>query len=177
MIITEELVTYDPELRKSWKEGGNRPQGDHYHFHEAVVAAHFIMQGYQVLRHYNATAAGSSQPMIEYANRQFHHVIGPDVSACFRNEVAKVAPTGADQLDLFVFRQDTSNDPHMRCENPRLWFPVEVNGLGGQVIRVMRSASGCANASRRRSAGRRRSGRFERRSSRAVSISVSLTEN
>jgi len=51
--VDQELVFYDPDLRRSWQEGGGWPLLNHFNFHETVVAARIILRGYHVLWDYS----------------------------------------------------------------------------------------------------------------------------
>lgn len=131
--VKPELVTYDPSIRRSWKNGGEWPNADLYYFHEAVVASHFVLRGYHVLRDYLATRAKGRRSLTTHYSRIFHEVVGPQASAFFMEELDKIAPGSIGQPDLFVFREKNTNDPRVRYGDPRLWFFVEVKGPGDRV--------------------------------------------
>jgi hypothetical protein len=137
--ITPELVTYDPLMRRSWKEGGEWPNADLYYFHEAVVAAHFVLRGYHVLRDYLATRTKGRRSLTTHYSGIFHDVVGPRASAFFMEELDKIAPGSIGQPDLFVFREETANDPRVHYEDPRFWFFVEVKGSGDRIGRNQRA--------------------------------------
>lgn len=131
--VGEEVAEYDPALRLSWEEGGSWPHAHHYHFHEAVVASHFILRGYHVLREYAFTRPDADRPIASFSTRLFHAVVGPEVSSFFLTHMASVTQQGSGQPDLFVFREEHPRDPKVRYPDPRLWFFVEVKGPGDQV--------------------------------------------
>ena len=131
--VREEIVYYDEASRRSWKEGGPWPHENHFGFYEAVVAAHFTMQGYQVVRRFTSTRPGDDRSVLGIYTKLFHAVVGDAVSAFFTHEIASMSAMAGGQPDLFVFREEHPNDPHIRYADPRLWFFVEAKGLGDAV--------------------------------------------
>jgi hypothetical protein len=131
--VTAKAVRYDREQRRSWKDGGEWPHANLYHFYEAVAASHFTMRGYHVLRDYLATRTKASRPLVEDYSRIFHRVVGPEASAFFLEHMEDVAPAGVGQPDLFVFREEAPNDPGLYFPDSLLWFFVEVKGAGDSI--------------------------------------------
>jgi len=131
--VEEELVFYDPDLRRSWQEGGDWPHLNHFNFHEAVVAAHFTLRGYHALWDYSATGTKVLRPVARASSNLLQEVVGPEISAFFLNELSDVTNGGSGQPDLFVFREDAPGDPKVRYADPRLWFFAEVKGPGDSV--------------------------------------------
>ena len=132
--VTEEIVHFNPDDRMSWEDGGHWPHLYHGGFVEAVVAAHFIMRGYYVLQQFRTTSqAVSKRPVIWHSTELLYDVVGQEVSDFLRNEAAMGNPEDSGQPDLFVFREESPNDPKIRYDDPRLWFFVEVKGPGDQV--------------------------------------------
>ncbi len=127
--VTEEVAWYDPERRLSWREGGEWPHPNHFHFHESVVAAHFIMRGYHVLRDCGCTRDfDSGRPLSVHSTRLLHDVVGSEATEFMTGELAEATASGTGEPDLFVFREEHPNDPKYHYDDPRLWFFVEVKG-------------------------------------------------
>jgi len=127
--VEEEVAYYDLERRLSWQEGGLWPHLNHYNFHEAVVAAYFVLRGYHVLWDYSSTSLLSKRPVARTSSQLFHEVVGPDVSAFFLGDLATATRGGSGQPDLFVFREEEPPaDKKVKYLDPRLWFFVEVKG-------------------------------------------------
>jgi hypothetical protein len=131
--ITEELVYYDPKLKLSWAEGGAWPHPNHYWFHEAVVAAHFRLRGYESLHDYNSTKAFARRPICNYFTQLFHYIIGARISEFLITEAKQTLGADHGQPDLFIFREDRPNDPKIRYPDSLLWFFVEVKGPGENI--------------------------------------------
>jgi len=131
--ITEHLVCYDPGLQLSWAEGGTWPHKNHYGFHEAVVAAHFRLLGYEVLHDYNSTKKSATRPVCNFYTKLFHEIIGERISHFLRTEVRGRLNADYGQPDLFVFREERPNDPKIQYPDPLLWFFVEVKGPGESI--------------------------------------------
>ena len=131
--VTQEVAYYDPHRRSSWQEGGLWPQSTHGGFAEAVVASHFVLLGYHVLTQFSSTGLGKSRSVTEHSTALLHAVVGPTVSEFFRTGLSQATAQGSGQPDLFVFREETPNDPKIVYRDPRRWFFVEVKGPGDRV--------------------------------------------
>lgn len=131
--VEEELAHYDPRWRLSCQEGGEWPHPNHYHFNEAVVASHFLLRGYRVLRGYSATWAEPDDSLSGLWTRLLHAVVGPEVRNFLVTELAAKTAGGSGEPDLFVFREEYPNDPKIRYLDSRRWFFVEVKGPGDKV--------------------------------------------
>jgi hypothetical protein len=131
--VEEEVAYYDPEQRISWPEGGAWPHANHGGFAESVVAAHFVLLGYHVLTQFSSTGLGKSRSVTEHSTALLHAVVRPTVSEFFRTGLSQATAQGAGQPDLFVFREETPNDPKIVYRDPRRWFFVEVKGPGDRV--------------------------------------------
>lgn len=128
----EELVTYRPESRLSWSEGGSWPHQNHFHFNEAVVSAHLTLLGYQVLRDYGIRP--SKRATTNLSTQILHAVVGKSASEYLLGDAFDRATDGLSGLpDLFVYRAlSPENDPkvvYVDCD----WFFVEVKGPGDHV--------------------------------------------
>jgi hypothetical protein len=122
--IKEELIFYDPDLRLSVKEGGTWPHPNHYGFCEAVVAAHFIMRGYQVLTDYSASSRRPEREVKHHFSCLFRHVVG-EKAAKYIGELGGDY-RGSGQPDVFVFCEGRSQDP--KCDPLTKWFFAEAKG-------------------------------------------------
>ena len=132
--VTEEIVYFDPEDRLTWPDGGPWPQSSGGGFVEAAVAAYFTLRGYHVLQQFRTTSRTvSKRPVIRHSTELLYDVVGEEVSDFLRNELALDNPQDSGQPDLFIFREETPNDPKINYEDPRVWFFVEVKGPGDQV--------------------------------------------
>lgn len=132
--VQEEVAFYDPESRRAWDEGGTWPHSNHYHFNEAVVAAHFVLLGYQYLRAFSSTKPSvARRPLAAHSTALLHDIVGPDVSTFFTQDLAAATNAGTGEPDLFVFREEHPNDPKHRYLDDRDWFFVEVKGPGDLV--------------------------------------------
>jgi hypothetical protein len=132
--VDEEIAYYDPEDRRSWDEGGTWPHSHHYHFNEAVVAAHFVLQGYHVLRDFSSTRPQlKRRPLAAHSTALLHDIVGSEASAFFQGELEAATRGGTGEPDLFVFREDHPRDPKYRFVDDRDWFFVEVKGPGDVV--------------------------------------------
>lgn len=131
--ITEEIVYFNPKLRLSWAERGTWPHSSHYGFHEAVVAAHFRILGYEALHDYNAMKKSAKRPVCNHYNKLFHEIIGEKISHFLRTELRQKLIKNHGQPDLFVFREDCPQDPKIRYSDSLLWFFVEVKGIGESI--------------------------------------------
>jgi len=131
--VMEQLVEYDPVRRLSWQADGTWPHANHFHFHEAVVSAHFILLGYNALRDYGIEKSHKSQTT--HATQILHSVVGPVASEFLLSSRFSEATDGRSGLpDLFVFRAlAPANDPKVRYKDPADWFFVEVKGPGDRV--------------------------------------------
>jgi hypothetical protein len=131
--VEEELVHYDPERRRAWPEGGDWPHSNHFGFNEAVVASHFLLRGYHVVGDYCSTSSVDGRRARAHYTSMVHDVVGSDVSEFLKTDLAALCPDGSGEPDLFVFREETPNDPKIAYSNPLLWFFAEVKGPGDQV--------------------------------------------
>lgn len=138
--VREELAEYDSALRVAWPDGGTWPHSNHYGFNEAVVAAHFALRGYEVLRHFRVAHTATGDPVVDHTTALMHAVVGPEVSDFFASTLDEITNHGSGQPDLFIFRApDNPNDPKIRFGDPRLWFFVEVKGPGDKVQSYQRT--------------------------------------
>jgi hypothetical protein len=122
--LTEEIVTYDPSRRLSYKEDGDWPHPNHYGFREAVVAAHFILRGYHVLTDYSTTYPKTSRLVKRHYSAIFREIVGQKM-ADFMQKMARKYGVDSGQPDLFVFQQETPKDPKIKY---RPWFFAEIKG-------------------------------------------------
>ena len=126
--IKEQVVYYKPEWRKSWAEGGTWPHKNLYGFHEAVVATHFRLQGYEVIHDYSVTNITPPRLVTLHFTRLVHDFIGKAVSEFLINDLKRTIGGDGGQPDLFVFHEDTPNDPKIKYPENFLWFFVECKG-------------------------------------------------
>jgi len=133
--VKEELVYFDSDDRRSWQEGGVWPHSTHGGFVEAIAAAYFIKQGYQVLSEFCTTRRKVGRPhgLLQHSTLLMHDVVGDEVDSFLCSEMAAHNSKGYGEPDLFVFREDHPNDPKIHFDDPRLWFFVEVKGPGDSV--------------------------------------------
>ena len=125
--VTETVVEYDPQQHLSWREGGAWPHSNHDWFHEAVVAAHFMLLGYHVFHEYSATKDIQDGSRRDYNSRIFRSIVGDEVVGWLRESFGS---DDSGQPDLFIYRDpDNPNDPKIRYIDPLLWFWVEVKGI------------------------------------------------
>lgn len=122
--LTEEIVTYDPSSRLSYKEGGDWPHPNHYGFREAVVAAHFIRRGYHVLTDYSTTYPKTSRSVKRHYSTIFREIVGKEITD-FMQELGRDLGVDCGQPDLFVFQEEKPNDLKI---NFRPWFFGETKG-------------------------------------------------
>jgi hypothetical protein len=125
--LTEEIVKYDRSRRLSYKEDGDWPHPNHYGFHEAVAAAHFILRGYHVLTDYSTTYPKTSRLVKRHYSTIFREIVGQEITD-FMQKLRRRYGVDSGQPDLFVFREETPNDPKIKFRDPRLWFFVETKG-------------------------------------------------
>jgi hypothetical protein len=123
-LITEKIVTYDPSWRFSYKEGGDWPHPNHYGFREAVVAAHFIQRGYHVLTDYSTTNPKTFRLIKRYYSAIFREIVGREITD-FMQKMRRKFGVDCGQPDLFIFQQETPNDPKIKF---RPWFFAETKG-------------------------------------------------
>ncbi|PIX25722.1 MAG: hypothetical protein COZ69_02400 [Deltaproteobacteria bacterium CG_4_8_14_3_um_filter_45_9] len=129
--IKEHIVYYDPQRRRSWNEGGTWPHKNHYGFHEAVIAADFRLRGYEVIHDYSMTKTKPLRNVTNYFTKLVHGFVSRRATRFFTTELKEITGSDDGQPDLFVFHQDTPNDPKIRYpEYPEnlLWFFVECKG-------------------------------------------------
>lgn len=131
--LLTETIFFNPKDRRSWKDGGDWPHESLYYYYEAFVAAYFTMRGFHVIRDYVATRNQASRNLTTNYTRIFHDVVGEMASRFFTEELDKYCPAGRGQPDLFVFREEFSNDPRVKYPDPSKWFFVEVKGPRDQV--------------------------------------------
>ncbi len=129
--IKEQIVYYKEEWRRSWADGGTWKHSNRYGFHEAVVAAHFRLRGWEVVRDFSVTNMTPQKQVTRNFTKLVHDFVGKPISDFFINELKKTAGDSG-QPDLFVFHEATPNDPKIKYPGypeDLLWFFVECKGL------------------------------------------------
>ena len=129
--IKEQVVYYKREWRKSWADEGTWPHLNLYGFHEAAVAAHFKLQGWEVIHDYSVTNIAPPRLVTLHFTKLVHDFVGRPISDFFINDLKKMIGGDSGQPDLFVFHEPTPNDPKINYPGypeDLLWFFVECKG-------------------------------------------------
>ena len=124
--LEEVAVFFTPDDAAAWDSAHANRSG----FVEALVAAHYVKQGYHVLREFCTTSRDVKPKggLKWHSTQLLHDVVGSDVSCFLQEQMAGDNPLGYGEPDLFVFREPHPNDPKINFPDTREWFFVEVKG-------------------------------------------------
>lgn len=133
--MLERVAEYDPVLKRSWNDEppGTWPHAHHYHFSEAVVAAHLTMLGYLVLRDFGITPSISARTT--HATEILHSVVEQQASDYLLSDEFALATDGRSGLpDLFAYRAlEPTDQDHKVVYNDPDWFFAEAKRPGEHV--------------------------------------------